>query len=480
MRTAVLMVAALLTSGAASAGHKGVVQIGGGTGFIVRGNLVVTALHCADKDIEDVGGVRAKLVWKAKMKPSASSRSILSDGVAVYRLDGGPYKSLELAQSAANGDNVRCVGYAGGTFGGKRGVRRGGDGDNYNQTSFVAQPGDSGSPVLNDKGQVVGIVLASNPNTGTIVVGLRKMTQAVDNAEGVKPVAQQREVVVFVTPGCKPCDLLKTDIQLGFYSKFKLRQVEYRGGVWSDADVYNEFVKARDPNGERLGFPVIWVRGTPSYKVGYSSGRRGGLISFIGGVLDKLASVVVGDRSPTPFPLPPQASAAPPPPADAAPAPDEEPAPPPSGLDSAVLELKKDIEALKSGGILAKVSALKGLKDDIAAVKSESSSALEEATKARGELAEKLADRVVGLKSDIANVRSGNPFLKAKGALALKKDLPDTIALAKSVASDVKTDIDGVKNLKPEALIGLAGLVRAIIRRRKEDSDVDLMSEVAA
>lgn len=468
-----ILTAVLLSAGTLSAGHQGVVQIGGGTGFIVRGNLVVTALHCADKGVEDVGGVRATLVWKQKMQPQASSKNILSDGVAVYRLDGGPYKGLRLAKSAANGDKVRCVGYAGGRYGVKTGVLRGGDGENYNQTSFVAQPGDSGSPVLNSDGDVVGVVLASNPQSGTLVVGLRRMSQAVDNAEGVKPMAVQREVIMFMTPGCKPCDLLKADIQLGFYKKFRVREVEYRGGVWSDVDIYNEFIKHRDPKGDELGFPVIWVRGTPSYKSGYSSGRRGGLIAFIGGVIDKLASVVVGDRSPPPFPLP---SGTP----DSLPSsPAVETAPAPEGLEGAVLELKKDISDLKNGSILAKVSALKSLRSDLDTVKAESSAALDAATTERSAMVGELVEKVGDLRADITDVREGNPFLKAKAAFALKKDLPDTIALAKTVATDVKSDIDDVRNLKPEALIGLAGLVRAIVRRRRKDSDADLL-EVAA
>jgi len=469
----------LLCVGIAHGAEKGVVQTRNGTGFIVSGNLLVTALHCAHSDSIDVGGVKGKIVCRQKMDPTSGSGNILSDGVAVYKLDGGPYKSARLAESAVSGERVRSVGFAGGIYNEKIGHLRGGDGTHYNQTSFIARPGDSGGPVFNRKGEVVGIVLASNPSHGTVVVGLKQLRRAVSSAASVTPVSVQREVVVFTTPGCRPCDQLKRDISLGFYKKFRLRKVEYRNGVFSDNDLYEEFLRTRDPNGDPLGFPVIWVRGTPSYKTGYSSGRRGGLISFIGGVIDKLASVVVGDRSPTPFPVP-----------ESLPKKQENPVtddtdlgieapPPPADVESDIEEVRSDIQDLRSGTVLERIAAIKSLRGDVEKLKTSSKEAVSKAASDKEEMVNDLASKVSSLKDNIENVRSSNPFLKARAALALKKELPDTVALAKDVVSDVKTDINGLGSLRPEALIGLAGLVRAVVRRRREDSDADLL-EVAA
>tara|TARA_R110002020_G_scaffold63206_1_gene168989 strand:- start:982 stop:2385 length:1404 start_codon:yes stop_codon:yes gene_type:complete len=467
MRT--LFIGVMLSAGLLQAAENGVVRTDSGTGFIVDGNLLVTALHCAESDTINIGGVKGTIAYRQQMLPDSSDENILADGVAVYRLSGGPYKSLNLAKRLSDGESVRSVGFAGGQYNEKVGKIRGGDGTHYNQTSFVAQPGDSGGPVLNRRGEVVGVVLASNPSDGTVVVGLNQTRRAVETARTLTAVSVQREVVIFTTPGCRPCEQLKTDIQLGFYKKFKLRQVEYRSGVWSDNDLYREFIAQRDPNGDKPGFPVIWVRGTPSYKAGYSSGRRGGLISFIGGVLDKLASVVVGDRAPTPFPI------------DDVPGgfKVDVPPPAPAEVESDIDNVKSDIDDLRNGNVLEKLAALKSLRGDVEKLKSTSSAAMDKAAADKAEIAAELADKVADLKENIEGVRSGNPFLKARSALALKKELPDTIALAKNVAAGVKTDLDGVTSLRPEALIGLAGLIRAVVRRRREDSDADLL-EVAA
>ena len=140
---------------------------------------------------------------------------------------------------------------------------------------------------------------------------------------------------------------------------------------------------------------------------------------------------------------------------------------------SSLDDLKADIAAIKDGSALEKIAAFRSLKGDVASVKADAGKALEAATNSKAELAGQLSDRVASLKKDIEGVRSGNPFLKARAALALKKELPDTINLAKSVASEVKSDIDGVRNLRPESLVGLAGLVRALYRRRREDADAE-------
>lgn len=461
-----ISVAVLAFALPSQAGHVGVLKFSGGTGFVVDGNLLVTALHCADEDTVDCGGVEAKLIHRAPMSRRAGSDNILSDGVAVYRLKGGPYKSLTVAKRARSGDPVYSAGYDAGRYSVKEGVLRAGDGRHYNQTSFVARPGDSGAPIINKDGKVCGVVLASNPQTGTITVGINHLRTAVDAAGRVNGLVAQQQVVVFTTPSCPPCEALKNDIRLGFYKRFNIVNVEYRGGVWSNQQLYDEFIASLPENERSLAFPTVWVRGTSNYRVGYSASRRGGLIGFIGGVLDKLASAVIGERAPAKFPVPPRASSKFPTPA---PPSDDAPVPGTSSLD----DLKADIAAIKDGSALEKIAAFRSLKGDVASVKADAGKALEAATNSKAELAGQLSDRVASLKKDIEGVRSGNPFLKARAALALKKELPDTINLAKSVASEVKSDIDGVRNLRPESLVGLVGLVRALYRRRREDADAE-------
>ena len=493
MRRGFITLAVLLSASLASGEHVGVYPFSGGTGFVVQGRYLVTARHVwasSGRPVSvDMNGVTATFVRAVAMDDTASDANILSDGVAIYRLEGKPergYKSLTIAESVTLGEAISVPGYPRGRFARKHGVLRPGDGVNYNVASFVAIPGDSGAPVLNADGEVLGVVLASDP-TGSIIVGRDKLAAAValaTKAEGVttpappaeyRPVAK-REIVVFSSDDCHYCDLLEADIRAGHFREFNMVIVKRnRAGVWSDDDTYREFLRDRNPAGPPLAYPTIWVRGTASYKVGYTPARRGGLIGFIGGILNGLADAIVGQRTPPTFPVDP----APAPSQGGSAVPGGDPAPMPeqprepreesSDLTAAVAELKADISALKDGSIFEKIGAIRSLREDVTAVKSQASEALLAASNARSGAASELRAQAEKLKADIEGVRSGNPFLKARSALALKADIPDTINLAKK-------QVEELKSFKLESLIGLLGAAWGVYRRRKEDQESEAVS----
>tara|TARA_R110002020_G_scaffold34660_3_gene105269 strand:+ start:14964 stop:16406 length:1443 start_codon:yes stop_codon:yes gene_type:complete len=463
----------------AQAAHPGVFEFLGGTAFVVEGDLLVTALHVVrgENKVQVVDGVRANLVHTEKLKPSETNKnSILTDGLAIFKLT-KTRTSLEVASAPPLvGSSIKLPAYPRGEFAWKQGVLRAGDGKHFNIASFIAVGGDSGGPLLNEAGQVIGVVLASNPESGTLVVGQTVLVRAIQAARTPPPPAEhgetpsfkkvtKREVVVFSSENCPYCDYLKADIRAGHFSQFNMIVVDNKAGVWSDQDMYAEFLKERDKNGPQLAYPVIWIRGTPKYTTGYLPSRRGGLIGFIGSILDNVAAIVVGQKQSPPFPL------------DSPPKPLEDGIPikprnePPSADDtelrSAISTLKADIAALKDGSFIEKFQAIRTLRSDIGAVKTEAAEAVATAKETKLELGSRLSAQATDLREDIAKAKSSNPFLKVQGALALKKDIPNTVDLVKDTVHDIKS-------FDPVALIGLIGALRAYYRRRKQDKKVDL------
>lgn len=468
----------------AHAGHPGVFKFLGGTAFIVEKDLLVTALHVIrnENTTQTLNGVQAELVHTVQMNPlDTDKNSILTDGIAIFKLK-GQHVSLKLGKEPPYlGTTVRLPAYPQGRFTWKSGILRGGDGKHFNIASFVATGGDSGGPLLNAQDEVVGVVIASSPESGTLVVGQKILARAVKLAKTPPPPPEEgyekgeqkaefkkvakREVVVFSSENCPYCDYLKADIRAGHFKQFNMTVVENKAGVWSDQDTYSEFLKMRDKNGPRLAYPVIWIRGTSKYTTGYLPSRRGGVIGFIGQILDGVAAVVVGQKQSPPFPidLPPKPEND-----DAAATPQSEPA---TGenteLRVAVDTLKSDIAAIKDGSFLEKIQAIRTLRADIGTVKSEAAEAVSTAKETKLELGSRLSAQATDLREDIEKAKSSNPFLKVQGALALKKDIPTTVDLVKDTVHDIKS-------FDPIALLGLIGAFRAYHRRRKEDGKVDL------
>jgi len=487
-------------------------RVGGATAFVVDNNLLLHCIHGVPPSkthINLVGGSSATRVSTLQMNPmlpgwhapanSDGTKEATRDGVTVWQLP-QRYHTLQLARDDPEvGDFCRVQGYPEMKFEQQTGrVKR--IGKYQMEITCLVRPGYSGGPVLNAAGEVIGMVCSvtgpqHTPHQeywGSGCVKLSTLKSAVAMAqktapgpELLEPVAAehlpvtdrqpaqaQRQVVAFVTENCGGCDALKNDIKQGHFRQFNMVVENYSRSTrtWQDGgELFEEFCRATKYNGGRIVFPVVWVRGSTQYKSGYLPARRGGLIGFIAGILDGVAAVVVGEPESAPFPQPypldedEKVS-------DTVPKPETTPAPT-SDLRKSIDELREDITAIKSGNLFEKIGAVRSLRDDVAAVKAEASDALTVARSAESDVEKKLTEQADQLRKDIENVRSGNPFLKAKGALALKKDVKSSIDLVKGQVTEIKA-------LEPAALIGLIGAIRAFLRRRKEDQEADELAQI--
>jgi hypothetical protein len=213
---------------------------------------------------------------------------------------------------------------------------------------------------------------------------------------------KRNPVVVFTTPDCAPCERLKFDATTGELGDYDFQFVTWNPElrVWSDPALASEFADtAKAP--ARLGFPVIWVRGTSKYRVGYEPDRRGGLIGWIAGIFDGLGKLIIGEKPPVEFPpLEPQ-------PGNVGSPPQEDAPPEPSQLDetkAAVTELrdgllkaKDDLERLKSANPIEKMKAVFALKADAAGIKEDAQAALAEARSLKDDIKEKPLSYLWGL-----------------------------------------------------------------------------------
>ena len=144
-------------------------------------------------------------------------------------------------------------------------------------TNFQMTAGTSGGPLLNSKNEVVGLC-SRGDNRDTLWIGLVEMRQAYDGAKYKRPI--RARVVVFTTTNCFACEALKRDVLTdGRFDGFAFEFVEYNRAAkkWNRPALYKEFTATVGPL-EGAAFPIVWMRGTTKYKVGYAPGGRDGLL----------------------------------------------------------------------------------------------------------------------------------------------------------------------------------------------------------
>lgn len=303
-----------------------VLKLPGCTGFMMDGNYIVTAKHC-------LSGLGKTLLLKSKDGKTSKQAELVyvtdkNDGPIVYYISSvgnKPYISFKLADKApAIGSLVHTIGYPGGNYAVTYGTVQPGDGETFNRVKMRISPGNSGGPLINESGEIVGIAQAVdeplNSNNsyfggwGLIKTALEKSKQKVHGSRGppkATPKAK-RDVVIFTADWCSSCQTLANEVP---DSEFKARglnviKVKNDNGGWSNKNLVDEF---RSKTGNDIpGLPTVWVRGTDQYQTGYTSGRRISLFGFIGSVFKGIGVLLFGngpggeiiDEPPTPIPDP--------------------------------------------------------------------------------------------------------------------------------------------------------------------------------
>jgi S1-C subfamily serine protease len=139
------------------------IGVGSGSGFALDENTLITNRHVV------VGSDRLEVsTWDGRTL-SASSATVGTGGdIAIVNVNGRLPQTARLGPRARRGDPVTVVGYP---LGGRLTLRRGTvvdrddgfrfriPGDVLRMTTLV-KPGNSGGPVLDDEGRVVGVVFA--------------------------------------------------------------------------------------------------------------------------------------------------------------------------------------------------------------------------------------------------------------------------------------------------------------------------------
>jgi len=366
-----------------------VVKVGGCTGFVVEGDLLVTAKHCKHPETISVA-LQGKTV--AAKRAYVTQRE---DGPVVFRLAGGPYESLPVAREKPKiGDAVYSLGYPGGNWARIEGEVIGGNGKDVNYTNHRIATGNSGGPLLNANGEVIGVALyvakdISVHRSGfagwTVTTNAIRAAQSGETAPSNRPV-----IVVFSSERCAPCRQLERDVQAGHFRDYDFRFVKWNEETktWSHPDLYREFWKSCRPNPDDIAFPTIWVQGTDRYRVGYSAAQRGGLLNWIARAVQHLLEGLFGKNEPIKPPLPDGDGTQPPP---------ENKSPPDDGTKRLLGKLISDVTALRDDAKKTKAdfqqfqeSGVVGKIKAIARLKSDKNVALE---------------RVEAVKSDVASLR---------------------------------------------------------------------------
>ena len=426
------------------------------SGVSVEGGYILTIEHCGCEDTTVVFRDGTRLKASPVHDPEKNNR----DQVTALRLSGKAPAVVGIAKkNVSKGDQVRSYGYPAGKWSMNEGVVTSAD-KQFTSTDFFILEGNSGGGLFNSKGELVGIASSRNDlngESGSHYASLVEINLTM-NAVGSKSAVdytKANQVVVFTTPGCLACDRLKRDIKAGHFKSFDMKMVEYRAGVWSNQELASEMYAAIP--GKTLAFPVIWVRGTSDHRVGYSPDRRGGLIGFLGSVLNGISKAIVGEPPTPEFPAKPyrrtrpgekDVEESPPPPPEEDGEGTQEPK---SDLEAKLNDLRSDLEKIKSANPIDKIRGLVAMKSDLGELKTAITDNKPDMDELRGKLA--------AVKGNLEKLQSGNPLAKIAAIRSLKGEVADL----RVIASKAKDDAQGDPLL---FLFGLPGLLTGLLHRR--------------
>jgi len=402
------------------------------------------------------------------------------------------YHALRLAaESPQVGEWVEIRGYPGGSFETLRARVKAHRGVELSlRLHSNMRPGYSGGPVLNGSGEVVGMAVGFTGPQHTphqkyweiSCVSLETISAAIDEAEGIVPpppeppkaadelprtVTQgRRKVIAFVAArGCSACEFFKRDLAAGHFRKFNIEVVTLNGGIWSDGGKAFEEFNEETKNTRSISMPVLWVPGTGQYKAGYQPERRGGIIGFLTGAAELLIGIVAGEEKgsaemPKPYVRNRPDDDLPEVKVDLPPAPIGVP----SELEEKLNALLADVDDIKNGNALEKISALRSLRSDVEGMKGQITSAETKATLAADGAARLERMGISGIADDVRALKEGNVIQKVKALASLKGDVKALRDGTKAEISDLKEQ----KSTNPlHALWGLVGIVTGMIHEIK-------------
>lgn len=152
-----------------------ITDIGHGSGTMVSSDgLVLTAYHV----VENVNRVEVQFADGVRHKAELRAYDLKHD-VALLSIDGSGYKALQMSMvdSMGIGDDVVTIGAPADVALGQsvsKGIvsgRRSLDGVTYLQTDMAVSPGNSGGPLLNEHGVIVGVVQSKIVQDGVEGIG---------------------------------------------------------------------------------------------------------------------------------------------------------------------------------------------------------------------------------------------------------------------------------------------------------------------
>ncbi|MBL4884379.1 MAG: trypsin-like peptidase domain-containing protein [Planctomycetaceae bacterium] len=400
--------------------REAVIVLDGCTGFVVQGNLLVTAKHCQHPDVITVT-LKDQTVTAHKAYSSPGE-----DGPVIFRLQGGPFESLPVANQAPRvKDAVYSLGYPGGHWARIEGEIIGGNGIDLNYTNHRIATGNSGGPLLNSQGEVIGIALHVDANLAVHRSGFsgwKVTSDAIAKVKGKHAAQSNRKqnrlvVAVFSSPSCKSCQALKQDVRQGHFNEYDFQFIEYENGKWSDPEMYAEFWKDSNPK-ESLSFPTIWIKGTQNYKVGYNSQRKEGLLGWLRGVVRMIFGGLIGSREQPPMPIP-----------------DAEPDRTPQADQVQPIDPIQEPES---------ISSFSKLLSDVAALREEA----------------------LNTQADLEKFKESGVIGKIKGIAILRKDKDQILERVAQVKQSVASVRNDLKENPVQFLWGLFGIISGLLQRR--------------
>lgn len=165
-----------------------------GTGFAVDAHTLVTNRHV----IEDTTDLQVTTYDGRTIDVTAASATTVAD-LAIITTDQSMHAFAELAQEdPAEGDAITVTGYPnGGQLTTVSGVVLGPTPDPLGAalgqvlaTTAEVEPGSSGSPVLNEDGEIVGVIYAKNESEQSFMVSVSVLRSLLDQDQLLVPQSQ--------------------------------------------------------------------------------------------------------------------------------------------------------------------------------------------------------------------------------------------------------------------------------------------------